>query len=306
VSIRRFGQGDFKSVFATSHINRRQRGIMQVRPHKAVRRILKDGSTPYEIAAKTVALSSLLAHAFLDQRTRPRGKRAKPTQPGAKRVIQTKFARQARLSVLAHLHDRARKVTQRDLGRRILKRLLNVGGLMALANAPESDSLIERFRQRSTDVSYVVAVVDYLLRSNAYPDDGVPHTIEDAKGFVWLRREEYGITKIGQIWETYKLVAPYLYALNLEKSFRPSKIKGSDDVLDWVASFVRSSRRVARFLGHAAFAMDVLKKLARDQRESDFTGVVRIQPLLQRFTADEKVTSGSVDRGGEGYGRSCR
>jgi hypothetical protein len=279
---------------------------MQVRPQKAVRRILKPGNTPYEAAAKAISFSSLLAHAFLDQAARPRGKQAKPTKPGAKRVIRTKFARHARLSVLARLHDRAREKTQGDLAGTLLRRLLKIGGLTALADTPDSDSLIRDVIQRSVDVSYVVAVVDYLLRSHAYPDDGLPHTIEDAKGFVWLRREEYGITKIGQVWETYKLVAPYLYALNIERSFRPAKIKASDDALDWISSFVGSARRVERFLGHAAFAVDVLKQLARDQREKDFAGVIRVEPVLRRFTEEEKITSGSVDRTGEDYGRSCR
>jgi hypothetical protein len=76
------------------------------------------------------------------------------------------------------------------------------------------------------------------------------------------------------IWESYKLVAPYLYALHLEKSFRPAKIERANDVLDWASTFVKSPRRIGQILGRAAFAMDVIKiptKPADAGRQNDRT-----------------------------------
>jgi hypothetical protein len=148
--------------------------------------------------------------------------------------------------------------------------------------------------------------VDYLLRSHACPEEGFPCTIEDAKAFIWLWQSEWGVSKIGQVWETYKLAAPYLYALHLEKTFRPNEVTGVDDALDWIVSFVKSRRRVDRFLGRAAFAMDVLKEHAGDQRECDFVDIPRVQPLLRRFSGEEKLVSDNVDRNAEHHGRSFR
>jgi hypothetical protein len=245
-----------------------------------------------------------MGHAYLDQTGRPR---RKSTRDGAKRVIQTQSARRVRITALAHLQDRAwHQNPESALYRRLSDRVWSYGGLAAIADAPPSDDLIARFKAHQKDVRYVVSIVDYLLRSNAHPEDGIPSTIEDAKGFVWKWSEEYSVSKISRIWEDYKLVAPYLYALHLEKSFRPSKIAQVDDILDWALSFVKGSRRIERFLGHASFAMDVLKTFARDQREADFVNVRRIEPVLHRFNDEEKLISASVDRMDEHYGRSFR
>jgi hypothetical protein len=163
------------------------------------------------------------------------------------------------------------------------------------------------FKSNQKDVEYVVAIVDYLLRSDAYPEDALPSTIEDAKGYVWKCVEEYGVSKISRIWEDYKLVAPYLYALHLERSFQPSRVEHVEDVIDWTFSFVKAPRRLERFLGHASYAMDVLKGFARDQRERDVVDVRRVKPPLRRFTDDDKLVSANIDRTDpEDYGRTFR
>jgi hypothetical protein len=276
---------------------------MHVRPYKAVRRLRKqpdDG--PCAVATNAVSLMNLLGHAYLDQADRPR---RKPTKDGAIRVIRTRSARYIRGAALAHLYDRARQEDPKSvLCRKLFKHIWKSGGLGAVAAAPPSEELLARFGAKQKDVKYVVLIVDYLLRSNAYPEDGIPSTIEDAKGFVWKWSSEYCVSKIARIWEDYKLVAPYLYALHLERSFRPTKIEGVDDILDWASTFVKSPRRIDRFLGHASFAMDVIKSFARDQRERDFVGVRRIKPPLRRFDDEEKLISASVDRKDPDYGGS--
>ena len=214
-------------------------------------------------------------------------------------------ARSVRRIVLAHILDRVwRQKPEAALNRKLFKQIQKVGGLAAIAKTPASDELIAEFKAAQHDVGYAVGIVDYLLRSSAYSEDVFPRTIEHAKGFVWKSVEEYSVTKIGQIWEDYKLVAPYLYALHLEKSFRASKIERVDDVVDWTESFVKSSRRVERFLGRAAFAMDVINTVARDQRVRDFVDIARVEPPLRRFTDEDKLVSASIDRFDENYGKS--
>jgi hypothetical protein len=275
---------------------------MHVRPYKAVQQLRKHSAGSCSVATKAVSLINLLGHAYLDQADRPR---RKPTKRGAKRVICTQSARRVRRAALAHFYDRARAENPKSvLCKRLFKRICEVGGLVAIAETPPSEELVISFRARQKDVGYVVSIVEYLLRSNAYPDDGLPATIEDAKGFVWKWVEEYSISKISRIWEDYKLVAPYLYALSLERSFRPTKIKQVDDILNWASTFVKNPRRIERFLGHASFAMDVIKTFARDQRERDFVDVRRITPMLQHFDNEEKLVSACVDRTDLDYGRS--
>jgi len=267
---------------------------MHVRPYKAVRQLRDSSNGRYAVAAKTVALASLLGHIHLDQVDRPR---RKPTRNGAKRVIRTQFARRARFVALAHLHDRARRKNPSSvLSRKLLNCVSRIGGLAAIANALPSDELVGRFKLVQKEVKYVVSIVEYLLKSRAYPEASVPSSIEDAKAFVWLEAGEYGTTKIGQIWEDYKLVAPYLYALHLEKTFQPSKIERVDDALSWLVSFAKSRRRLDRFLGHAAFVMDALNSVARDQRERDFADVSRVRPPLHPFNVEDKeILPASID-----------
>jgi hypothetical protein len=278
---------------------------MHIRPNRAVQQLRDTSNGPYAVATRAVSFASLLGHAYFDQKSRTR---RVPTQEGAKRVIRLKHARLVRLTALAHLEDRARYQNPNgDLSRRLLKRIWKAGGLTAIANAPPSDALIKIFKSSQKDVEYVVRIVEYLLRSDAYPEDAMPSTIEDAKGFVWKWVEEYGVPKISRIWEDYKLVAPYLYALHLERSFRPSKVEHVEEVIDWALSFVKTPWRLERFLGHASYAMDVLKGLARDQREKDFVGVRRVKPPLRRFTDEDKHISASIDRTDpDYYGRTFR
>jgi hypothetical protein len=186
---------------------------LHIRPYKAVRQLRNPADTPFAKASTAISLVALLAHAHLDQADRPR---RRPTRPGARRVIRTKFARRARLAALARFHDHAWRENAKSLvTRKLSKRISRVGGLTAIAAAPSADELLGRFKSAQKDIRYVVSIVEYLLRSRAFPAPGIPTTIEAAKGFVWLETGEYGTTKIGQIWEDYKLVAPYLFALHL-------------------------------------------------------------------------------------------
>jgi hypothetical protein len=256
---------------------------------------LRDGSTEPHI--KVECLISLLGFIYLDQKDRPR---RKPARDGAKRVISTKYARRVRLIILAHQHDRARLLDRKSaLQRWLLNRLRKYGGLTCIADGPAIDELVATFKANHRQMQYVVKIVEYLVRSHAYPEGEFSLTIEDAKAFAEKWLDEYGISKISQIWETYRFVAPYVWALNLERSFQPHETDDIDDVMEWSEAFVKNPRRIARFLGHASFAMDLLKGIAHDQRERDFDDVARVVPRLRRFSDEETLIFASIDRKGD-------
>jgi hypothetical protein len=266
------------------------------RAKKVVRKLVDCSDGLLDINMRAANLTSLVGFSYLDQRGRSR---RQPTRPTAKRIISTKNAKRVRLLALARLQDRIRRQDPASpLKRKLLNRVFKHGDLSHLADGPSIDVLIAAFKANEKEVRHVVLIVDYLLRSRTVTEKRVPLTIEDAKAFVCKWIDEFSPGKIAQIWENYKLVAPYLYALSLEPSFRPSKANHIDNILDWALCFVANPRRIARFLGHAAFAMDVLKGIARDQRESDFYGVDRVVPMLRRFDDQENFIIDNLDRNG--------
>jgi hypothetical protein len=259
------------------------------RAKQAVIKLLDDSTEPLDTAEKVASLTSLTVFSYLDQKNRSK---RQPTRPSAKRVISTKHAKRARLLTFARIVDRSRRLDRGPLLRRVFK----IGGLSSIAEGPSTDELIAAFQASEKEVRYVVQIVDYLVRSRAFPAHHFPSTIENAKAFTCKWIDEFGPSKISHLWEDFKLVAPYLYALSLERSFQPLTVCDIDDVLDWAFWFVQSSRRIARFLGHAGYAMDVLKEIARDQRQSDFDTVHRIAPPLRPFNDEERLVISNLGR----------
>jgi hypothetical protein len=262
------------------------------RAKKAVEKLLDSSAEPTVV--KVPSLVSLVGHAYLDQKGRPRRPPARET---AKRLISIRYAKRVRLLTLACMSDRVQREDPKSpLKRRLLRRIFKNGGLSCIADGESIDDLIDNFKSNEKEVRHVVQIVDYLVRTEAFPECGFPSTIQDAKAFAGKWIEEYGGSKISQLWENFKLVAPYLYALSLERSFQPHRINNFDDVLSWALCFVQNRQRVERFIGRAAYVMDVLKNYARDQRESDFVGVLRVAPPLRRFDEEEKLIIANIDR----------
>jgi hypothetical protein len=262
----------------------------------AVENLLGISTDPLAVAERVVSLASLIGFSYLDQKGRPR---RPPTRPNARRVVSTENAKRVRLLAYARLQDRVRGLNQKSqLRRPLLNQVFLNGGLSSIADGPSTDELVGAFQAIENEARYVVRIVDYLLRSHAFPEKCFPLTIETAKAFTCKWIDEFSPGKISQIWENFKFVAPYLYALSRERSFRPSKVNDIDDVLNWAFGFVQSAQRIARFLGHASYAMDVLKDIARDQRESDFTAVRRIVPPLRQFNDEERLIIANLGRDG--------
>jgi hypothetical protein len=249
---------------------------------------------PLDDADKVASLLSLTVFIYLDQKSRPR---RKPTRPSATRVISTKSGRHARLLAYACLADRARSLDpMSSYSVSLINRVFEHGNLSSIAKGRSAGGLIASVRDNQNEVRYVIQVVNYLVRSRAFPTEGFPSTIEDAKAFTFKQINDFRPSKISKIWEDFKLVAPYLYALSLERSFRLSKARNIHDVLDWAFRFAGKPRRIARFLGHAGYVVDILKEIARDNRQSDFVNINRIVPPLRRFSDEERRVIASIDR----------
>jgi hypothetical protein len=275
---------------------------MKVRPRKFVENLLQRSYGPYGHSLKIASFAGLMAHAILDQDRRD--SRSKTQRDSAKRVKKSPDANTAQRIVLANIFDHFQRrglLTQF----RLLRLIKRYGGLTEIGNGPQSGELIARVKKHQLDIEHVNLIVRYLVQSKVYPEYNLRPTIEDAKAFVWLSRGQYGVSKIGQVWEKYKLVAPYLYALSLEKTSNDiAKVQRQTDLINWIARFVSNPRRVVRFLGHASFVMDRLSEFARDQRGADLKGVYRWEPTTPRLSPDELVIYSSIDRQAEDYGRS--
>jgi hypothetical protein len=259
------------------------------RPKRAVKILtgkLEDG---HDAIIKAWAFSGLLAWASLDQ-VKPT---KKPSEKG-KRVIRTRNACRAQLITVVSMLQRSIDAgIATDSTEMLFSLLMQAGGFPATINGKSERALLLEFLDCKSELEYVHAIVKYLLRHNTFPDPRDRFTIEDAKDFVCQSHKinpHYDLSKISKIWEKHRFSAPYIFALFEEPSFRFKPIK-TNKVLDWIERFVRSERRLARFLGQAAFAMDVLVSAgARNQRTSDFVNILRIAPKVSPFTdADQKL-----------------
>lgn len=275
---------------------------MKVSPRQLVQDLLGKSNGRCGIYIRASSFAGIMGYATLDQDRR--GVRPQRQHGEAKCPIETRGANALQLLVLSNLYDRSRR--KGSLFQfRLLDLIRRYGGMEAIGNAPPYNELVASAKVRELDFAYVNAIVRYLLQVTTYPEDNLGATIEDAKAFAWLSREQYGVSKIAQVWESYKLVAPYLYALNLENmSIGLGKVERLDDLVDWIEMFASSPRRVARFLGHAAFVMDRLSGFAREQCTEDFEGVDRWQSIPSRLSPIELEIYRSIDRRAENYGQS--
>jgi hypothetical protein len=269
----------------------------KVRPKVSIANLRGEGIDPaFATEAKVIALIELMAFNWLDQEGRTR---RKPLSPGALRVISTKRARRARVTAAAALVDLHTISGAPDkVGAELLNVLLTHGGMRSLVNGSSAGALLRRFKKMDQRLKYVVGITSYLVRCAVHPDKTNPETIGAAKAFVCKWEDDAGLSKIEKIWEDFKLAAPYIYALHLERSFRPHKAERPADVLKWTLAFIKNPARVDRFLGHAAFAMDTLKRHASDQRQSDFRGRTRIVPFVRPFDCEERAFIASFDPSG--------
>jgi hypothetical protein len=268
------------------------------RPKTAIEILCRNGLEPMlEPAAKTIALSELIAWACLDQE----GRVKKKPEPPKKHFVMSKAAMRARQLTTAMLLDHQLKMkTNNEVTQLLMSNIMKAGGLRVLIEGRSIKSLLKDFRRMDVKLRCVVEIIRYLVRCQCYQCDKKHATIKYAQIFVIESQVQLGLgpngfSKISKIWEDFKQVAPYLFALFEERSFRPYNARNLDAVLDWLSAFTSRQNRVTRFLGRAASAMDVVKRTSRDQRTSDFGEIERVPLCARPFTVRERNIISKID-----------
>jgi hypothetical protein len=268
------------------------------RPKTAIEILRQNGLEPMlEPAAKTIALSELIAWACLDQEGRMKEK----PEPPKKHFVRSKAAMRTRQLTTAMLLDHQMKIkANNEVTQFLFSIITQAGGLRVLIEGRSIKGLLNDFRRMDVTLRYVVEIIRYLVRWQRHHGGAKHATIEDAKAFVRLSQRELGLgkykaSKISKIWEDFKPAAPYLFALFEERSFVPTRAKNPDSVLDWLAAFVSRERRIMRFLGCAASAIDVVSRTSRGQRTSDFGEIERVTLRARPFTEREHDTISRID-----------
>jgi len=170
-------------------------------------------------------------------------------------------------------------------------------GFIDLVNGDSGTALSEQAKVAFHQTRKVHAITNHIVRCAVYPDPRNRGAIEDAKVFVQKWDEDCGISAISKMWEKYRLAAPFIYAFHLEeRSFRPLDAVSSANVINWARTVVARQGRIQRILGHGAFAVDVLARTAKGQRQADFFGIKRIIPPVRPFSSQERLIMDSIDR----------
>lgn len=269
-------------------------------PKKAVQALVQTRSKfSFE---DTWQLARLLAWAILDQRAnqRPR-KEVDGRSTTARRRFTSLHASQVGLYTLALLEGRQAKRQINDETTKLLRRLIKAqGGMRAFVLARGSRNLYNRSRVAESDLRYIYLIVEYLCRCKQY---GYEHKadIETAKQFISQCAHEgndtYGVSKIEKLWLKYKDSAPYIFSFyRFISRGLGRKAKQPEEVLSFLETLASDKDRMKELIGRAAYAADILDKLARNVRIKDFVDVQRAIPSLRPFNEFELAMINNIDR----------
>jgi hypothetical protein len=267
------------------------------KPREAVR-ILRD--PPLQQFLKTWALARLLGWICLDQ------------QRSSFRDRNAKLAGHLALACLLDRRLRPSQIQHDNTAREMLGVFMNSGGFRLFVESRlGAKSMLNRARNKATkDLGYVHRIMSYLCRyfrlvtDHGDVADGSKLTLEYAKLFVANQGREfetkkisgtnkqqekgYKITKIGDIWETNKQAAPYVFAFNAVFADILAQAHSIDQLVDGLERLAENQELLNRLLGEAAHAADVLATTrVRGIRKQDFEDVTRVQPRLAAFNDDE-------------------
>jgi hypothetical protein len=186
--------------------------------------------------------------------------------------------------------------------------LLDMGGFAAPMRGLGARTLLRRARGKAREIDYVCRIVSFLCRIEGHPELN-KFSIEDAKHFVYLWAHEdqdtYGLSKISKVWERYKDAAPILFAfrplltiaLPSGKQRGPStRMPSPDELLEATFKLASHGRSIARLLGRAAYAAEILSRTARNVRLKDFRNIQRAAPPLHPFSQTEVDIINSIHR----------
>jgi hypothetical protein len=288
----------------SSETERIIKALRRFTPRHSVR-ILADEND--ELAfLKTWALARLLSWAMLDQR--PGKRRRKPTsrEPVTPQgqSIRTRSARHVGHLTLASLVDRRIQRHGAKKGDGTLELMLSLftitGGFGSLVQCRGAQGLLAAAKRTNRELGYVYRIVLFLCRYKKHISDPAKFDIETAKHFVAKNMHDgdrtYGLSKISKIWEKYKQAAPYIFALYPYFSAALERTNSPSEVVDFLEKLSSNQQRLARIIGRAAYAADILEDRARGVRLRDFKQIARVEPPLPRFQAVELTVVDIIDR----------
>jgi hypothetical protein len=269
-------------------------------PGRAVQTLVQAQST--FLFEDTWQLAWLLAWAILDQRAnqRPR-KDVNRESTAVRKRFASEHASQVGLYTLALFENRQAQKQIDDETTKKLRRLIKAqGGMRAFVLARGSRNLYNRSRVAERDLRYIYLIVEYLCRCKQY-GYGNKADIETAKQFISQCAHEgndtYGVSKIEKLWLKYKDSAPYIFSFH--RFIAPGlgrKAKWPEEVLTFLETLASDRDRMKELIGRAAYAADILDKLARNVRIKDFDDVQRAMPPLRPFNEIELAMINNIDR----------
>ena len=105
------------------------------------------------------------------------------------------------------------------------------------------------------------------------------------------------MSKIEKIWLKYKDAAPYIFSFYgvISRGLK-QKTRSPDEVMEFIAKLASDGPRLKQLIGRAAYAADILNRLAHDVRIDDFKNSERAVPPLPSFNAFELEMINNIDR----------
>jgi hypothetical protein len=280
---------------------RRLVNATRIQPGKAARYLVASERKDHSFM-KVLILAQLLAWVILDQRPGQRTKKSSTESGSAVQghPILVRNALYVGNHALALLLYRQRKLKKQDETTRVLNELLEArGGVGGFAWVRGSYDLYNDARMAERELHYVFLIVSYLCRCKKHQLDASKFNIESAKEFLAQRAPEkrpYKVSKIEKIWLQYKNAAPYIFAFYGYLRGLREQVGSPRRVLNSIEKLASDDLRLKRLVGRAAYAADVLNKLARDVRISDFKDIARAEPPLRSFSTIEKTVIDKIDR----------
>lgn len=233
---------------------------------------------------RTWVLARLMAWMCLDQR---RGTRKRTPQ-----TVRTRDAKLAGHLALASLLDRRWQPGEFDKNDKTLQGLLLLfftsGSFRLFMETPRgARGWLSRMGRSTQQLFYVHQIVRYLCRYEKSGMDQSKFNIECAKKFIWKTKETPEPRTLGKYWETNKRAAPYIFAFYPFLVSAVERATSIDQFVDALEQLAIDQGLLIKFVGHAAFAADILAERARKVRVRDFLRVERVEPPLEAFTAEE-------------------
>ena len=290
------------------------RRLIQFGPSKSVRLALLEPNTELPLITGW-ALARLVAWVLFDQQESKRTSKDKRKGKAANRAFKPLYAYKAgQLYLLYHADCYFRKYEKKAQFRKIsieeaasaINMYFETGQIRKnFGHRGKTLSALHNDKYRRRDLMFVYQIVDFLVRAKLAGREDICKV----KIALFFARKikpmgvKLGKTSVEKVWNKYRTVAPYIYALYPTLYFNDGQELPLTEMKkiteeDWISCIAKLAEKstLEECLGHAAFAIDVVAETgARDVRIKDFEQVPRVEPLLREFNANEQRIIESYD-----------